>query len=643
MDASPSKRRRTSPSSSVAVTVENTDLGLLPQHGAGTGRRRSSFMSPTKASLARFHPSLLPRAKSAEPPRSVSKKVHGSSEPGSVVADGMNGTARLVAATPSKELESGINGGEKEQGLRATPRRRSKTPGEGNASSNKGQFVIDPGPRASRLEEARDAGTAVNDTNGGQQEPIAEEADIGSSGITFVPDSQNHQLTSTPTQSGPYFPLSGMGIGEDGEPNLPSTPSQLGLEPPRERPKGLLFSSPSRRSRRKRRSSVRSSPLKPPDVPPDYQNQNRESLVASLGPRRYIANTPKPPPPPEEARLLEMRSKLGDLEKQLQDIEDKILRQLLVSPWQQDGRKEAKGISKQNKEIVQRGAKVVQLRDEILQIQAAQSIDHGQARPEAIDWKIATVKPSTISQRLAEFLPFSMKHRPPEPRSPSPKNMGANQVLDLDMPESTAAPFTITTSDTLLLPSALDNSLLQRQDVHMSTPQQTLTCDLQLTANIATQRISHLDIQAISPWAESELGSWLRQSREEMELATLGRAFGRYWEDARLRGKCWVSCKQNFTNLVANAPDSNSPLLYLGLQDLIFARSNVQLKVTWHISLSDRGEVESHSSAYPRFPAAWQQEANSELTKVGDAFTMLLEDKGVSEAIRIICKVVFPT
>lgn len=638
MDPTPSKRRRTSPSSSVAVTVENTDLGHFPQNGASTSRRRSSFMSPTKASLARFHPSLLPRAKSAEPRSPVRRGIHDSIEHDSVVAGGTNGTLGRAADTALEESELGINGVERGQGLRATPRRSSPTPGQGNASLNQGQSVMSSGPRASPPEELSDEGKAVNGTNAGQQKPVVDGEDTGSTGITVVPDSQNHQLPSTPTQRRPYVPASGMAIGEDGEPSLPSTPSQLGLESSQKRPKGLLFSSPSRRSRRKGRSSAKSSPLKPLDLPPEPPVQKQKSLVASLGPRRYIENTPKPPPPPDDARLLEMRSRLGDLEKQLQDIEDKVLRQLLVSPWQQDGRKEGKDIAKHKKDIVQRSTKILQLRDEALQIQ----VDHDQARLEAIDRRVASAKPSTLTQRLANFLPFSIKPRVPEPRPPSPKNKDVNQVLDLELPQTTAAPFTITTSETLLLPLAVDNSILQQQNVTMSTPQQLLKCDLQITANVTTQQISHLDIQALSSWAEPELGSWLRESREKMELAALGRAFGRYWEVAKRRGKCWISCKQDFRSLVANSPESNSPLLYLGMQDLVFARSNVQLKVTWRISLSDQGEVESHSSAYPRFPAAWQQEANSELAKIGDAFLMLVEDRGISEAIGMICKVVFP-
>lgn len=647
MDSSPYKRRRTSPSTSIAVTVENTDLGALPQNGGTTSRRRSSFMSPTKASLARFHPGLLARAKSAEPSRPVSKEIHGTIEQDSDLAGGMGGAVGHVAGIAPGELGSARNGVEKTQTLLATPKRRSKTPVQGNALAKQGQHMVDSGPRVSPPEEARDKGTAINGMNGGQQDRVAETADIQSTGITVVSDNQNFQLPSTPTQRGANAPTSGMGIGDDGEPSLPSTPSHLGLEAPPERPKGLSFSSPRRRPRRKGRSSAKSSPLKPPDVlpehPPEHINKEQKPSNADLGPRLYIANTPKPPPPPEEIRLLEMQARLGDVEKQLQDIEDKVLRQLLLSSWQQGRSKEEKYMEKQKKDVIQRSTKIVQLRDEILQMQATQSIDHRQARPEETDQNVVSTRPSSLTQRLARYLPFSINPHPPEPRPPSPTNNDLNQFLDLDMAQSTAAPFMTTTSNMILLPSTVGNDLVQRQNVTMSTPQRLLVCDLLLIANITTQQVSHVDIQTLSPWAEPELGSWLRQSYENMGLAAFGRAFGRYWEVAKLRGTCWISCKQEFKNLVTNMPESDNPLLYLGLQDLVLARSNVQLKVTWRISLSEQGEVESHSSACPRFPPAWQQEANSELAKIGDAFIMLVEDRGIPEAVDMICKVVFPT
>ena len=563
----------------------------------------------------------------------VSVEIHGSIEQDSAPSGRTNGEGVNVAGTASEQFESGTNGVAKSLGLLVTPRRKSPYPGEGSARAKRDLSVTSPVPRASPPEEARPKGTKDDGTNGRQQQPVADTAGIGNSGITFIPDSQNSQLPSTPRQREPHVPTSGMGVGEDGEPSLPSTPSQLGLEPLWEKSQGLLFSSPIRRSRRKGRSSAKSSPLKSLDPLPKNSNQKQKSSIADLGPRRYIDNTPTPPPPKEEVLLMELQNRLHNLESQLQDIEGKLLQQILASSWQEHGGKEGEYKAQQRKEVAQRSTRIVQLRDEVRQIETAQSI-------EAIP--VAAAKPFTLTQRLAKFLPFAIVFHSPEPRSPPPKTNGVNHTLDLDTMQTAVTPF-INISNASLLPTTADNDLLQRQNVLLSTPQQSLKCDLQITTNINAHQITKLETQALSSWAEPELGSWLRGPREKMEVAALGRAFGRYWEVAKLRGKCWISCKQEFTNLVANAPESNSPLLYLGMQDLIFARSNVQLKLTWRISLSDQGEVESHSSAYPRFPAAWQQEANSELTKVGDAFMMLVEDRGIPEAIGTICKVVFPT
>ena len=64
------------------------------------------------------------------------------------------------------------------------------------------------------------------------------------------------------------------GLSEDGEPELPPTPTQLGLEVAPEPPKGLLYSSPSRRSRRNG-SSTKSSPLKHQDPPLTTKTNDR--------------------------------------------------------------------------------------------------------------------------------------------------------------------------------------------------------------------------------------------------------------------------------------------------------------------------------------------------------------------------------
>ncbi|KAL8701028.1 MAG: hypothetical protein Q9201_005130 [Fulgogasparrea decipioides] len=85
------------------------------------------------------------------------------------------------------------------------------------------------------------------------------------------------QFPSTPTRREPDYT-------DDGEPRLPSTPTQLGLEPPPKPPSGLLSRSSSKRMKTK--AKHRSSPLKLRECPP-----------------RKSAASPSLSPSPPSARL----------------------------------------------------------------------------------------------------------------------------------------------------------------------------------------------------------------------------------------------------------------------------------------------------------------------------------------------------
>ena len=53
----------------------------------------------------------------------------------------------------------------------------------------------------------------------------------------------------------------------EGEPALPLTPTQLGLEEAPEPPRGLLYSSPLRKAAKRKGLGSKASPLKPRDTP----------------------------------------------------------------------------------------------------------------------------------------------------------------------------------------------------------------------------------------------------------------------------------------------------------------------------------------------------------------------------------------
>lgn len=135
--------------------------------------------------------------------------------------------------------------------MSVAPRRLSRTPGRASATAP----IADAGPdaviAASPPEAAEERPDVAQEVIDGQLEGELQ----GSAGKPSTRHSQARDHIVVPTSA------------DQAEPELPPTPTQLGLEAPPEPPKGL-WSSPSRRPPRKKATGSKSSPLKPRD-PPD--------------------------------------------------------------------------------------------------------------------------------------------------------------------------------------------------------------------------------------------------------------------------------------------------------------------------------------------------------------------------------------
>ena len=384
MDSPPTKRRKTSPLTHLSITPQDRETRPKSQDGERSSKGRASFMSPTKATLARFNPSLLApsNASDVERPRS-----QGSDKERSKIRGGLNGLTSQITqagvAEPVSTTERTIgapflstNG----QGLHTAPRRRSRTPGKVSTPLNNTQLLPLPNARESLPAEAQGQGNEGHATDPERQSPLPLPT------LTRVPATSTNgapaanestHLPSTPTHSGIPGQRSGMGFSEDGEPSLPSTPVHLGLEAPAERPKGLLFSSPNRRSKRKETTVIKSSPLKPNDASTSPSPKTSNSVPCSLGRRIYISSVPQPPPTEQQATQLKLREILLAMEQQLQEIGHRLVRQTLVLRWYQKEGKETKEISNLKKDVLTRIAKISRLRDEIDLAELPESIDRG--------------------------------------------------------------------------------------------------------------------------------------------------------------------------------------------------------------------------------------------------------------------------
>lgn len=273
--------------------------------------------------------------------------------------------AAMTTLAPELEMDGQV--------LFATPRQRSRTPERETTTSKKAKLSMVEEIRASPPEEAIEDNSMVQDTqNTGQRDDGPNGADAVShpmdvagaiSAIDQLP------LPSTPSRPG----LQELSQQEDAEPSLPSTPVQLGLEKPPEPPKGLLFRSPSRRPKRIGVARAKSSPLKHQLGDPAQYPLRPESSHSSLGLRVYIANTPKPLPTAREAQLLSMGERLDGLQKQLQELGTDLIRDLLVSEWDDNNSRGTKEGLKREKEILAKSTKVIHLREELSQLEPAKA------------------------------------------------------------------------------------------------------------------------------------------------------------------------------------------------------------------------------------------------------------------------------
>ena len=245
--------------------------------------------------------------------------------------------------------------------------------------------------------------------------------------------------------------------------------------------------------------------------------------------------------------------------------------------------------------------------------------------------------------RLDRYLPFS---RPSITQNTS-RNTENSRQLNIDTAQEGSAPMTIAILDSVLLPSEAGETLQQRQDLVLAAPRQLLRAKLRTSIDVSTQTVDQVQILGLSPWADQELGTWLRALPTDSDIPIIGTAFGRYYELSIDRAQCFLDAEQEFRDLReetnnGKGVEKSHMSEHLGCQDISFARDHVSLDITWLLSFEDDGEVRSKVSAAASFPDAWRRNVGPEIDRIGDAFDLLKEEKGPLEAIRMICKLIFP-
>ena len=145
-----------------------------------------------------------------------------------------------------------------------------------------------------------------------------------------------------------------------------------------------------------------------------------------------------------------------------------------------------------------------------------------------------------------------------------------------------------------------------------------------------------------NPGIRPILEEWIREKSQSIELISIGRAVNRTMDVVKKRDKCWRACRERFSDLFIHEPPKKRAT---SDDEVVLRRKDMSLTIGWTIILTDEGEAQSELSILTEFPQAWWEErilAGREIEDVRAAFGILVGERGVTEAIAEIVKLLFP-
>jgi len=233
------------------------------------------------------------------------------------------------------------------------------------------------------------------------------------------------------------------------------------------------------------------------------------------------------------------------------------------------------------------------------------------------------VAPS-ISTQLCSFLPFSVPTIIPPKRE---KNLiGSHQPVDTPDPLVYLGMFTNFQFETKLdLPrvqSFPSNRVHQKHIIDITGPQSLLKASISIIIDTLTNSIIDLKLLELSPWANSELGPFIREKALKHDVGNACWAISSYWDIAKKRARYWHQCEVAFGHLIVEyvEEDRKNAVLthqekstqslsrkdfnrHLGRDMIVLEDKHVLLKLKWKITFDWTGEAQSEIgvvSAVPR-------------------------------------------
>ncbi|GIC94776.1 uncharacterized protein Aud_002105 [Aspergillus udagawae] len=495
----------------------------------GDARTRPSriptFQAPTKASLARSHLEILERSHNKSPGKDQTQ------------------------GDQQKQAETGVFGLRDRKAFRpslastASPIRAARQAGDARSPfstrrSSGIQAFAAPPRRVSRKITPADFvfGSPANLPNNARNaEPINTPEDQLASELGSATGEVNVSIDSEQPSLHEEFE----------EPDLPPTPTQLGLENPPERPRGLLSSSPStqpgRFRTRRTGDLLEKSPSKLRRV--DYGSQTND--LSGLG---VIVSKESLPEPVVKKQKLK-RELSADLSKLKEDIAE-------LESWSERLGQEHETIEPDHD------------LDKLISILVAEDLASKNAKRPAAD--------PSISSLLSTLLPFSTKFAPSIQQSPTPTNPFALEVSARAKPYLTVfAPLNLTAHSNTTSDQKND-TLLERHHLTLSAPapfpSNVYNIPVIYETNTELQCLTSISVPTSLGTSATKIPTSLRRWIDsrlfnpllKIDISGLCQGINQYWEAMLSRALIWSEIEERHSNLTSRpalgvgAPGKNS-------------------------------------------------------------------------------------
>ncbi|KAL4787545.1 hypothetical protein BJX76DRAFT_299794 [Aspergillus varians] len=468
---------------------------------------RPSFEAPTKASLARSNPEILEPASSRSPPRKSARKDDEQKE-AETRAFGLRDRKALrpsitLTASPTDSLKRS-----QESPLTFASRR----------SSGLGAFAAPP----RRVSKRISASDLVFQSPTASQETRIEASVIDS------PESQlASELGNAIRPADSSGDIDGPSLHDDGfdEPDLPPTPTQLGLQPPLGRRRGLFSSSPTMQhgkwGKRRATGDLENSPTKLRTV--DY-GAGPEDLTD----RGAIMNDALFP-----ESVFKKRKIRQELSADLESLKQDIIK--------------LEGLCEK---LEQQGDNIEPYLNDLSSLLISTDTSHTNSTN-------SRSKNHTISSLISTLLPFGTK-RPLKPRRLPPElnPFALDQNAQADSYLSALAPLKITASSNIASISK-SGHFLERHQIVLSAPRpfpaSLYKIFVSYETNLETQSLASLSA-SVDERTLDYLQQWVNKRLENplLKLDVSGLCWGinRYWEALVSRAQIWAQIEDQHPGII---------------------------------------------------------------------------------------------